>query len=71
MDSVGQAELTKAIKYTAPMMAKPPAKSEPARSDEYDRFEETLRKLVAVPKRDIDAAVERERQARGHGNDSK
>jgi hypothetical protein len=29
-------------------------------SDEYKRFEDTMRRLVRVPKKDIDAAHERE-----------
>lgn len=50
---------------------KPAKPATQGRSDEYDRFESTLRKLVAVPKREIDEAVERERQARANGNGSK
>ena len=40
----------------------------PSRSDEFTRFEQTLRKLVAVPKSEVDekrAQYEREREKEG------
>jgi len=36
-------------------MAKAPKPTEPARPSEYDAFEKLTRKLVRVPKREIDA----------------
>lgn len=49
--------------------AKPDAPAKPASNDsEYDAFEDLARKLVKVPKREIDA--ERERQARANGSKS-
>ena len=54
-------------------MAKEPAKRQPKpeeRSDEYERFKQGLKRILTVPKKDLDEAVERERQER-NGNGSK
>jgi hypothetical protein len=52
-------------------VAKEPAKRlpKPERSDEYERFEQAVKRVLTVPKKDLDEAVERERQER-NGNGS-
>lgn len=53
-------------------MAKQPAKPAKAeRPDEYEIFERGLRKVLSVPKRDVDKALDREREQRANGNGSK
>ena len=44
--------------------------AEPPKSDEFATFERGLRKVLSVPKKDLDAAREAEKQAR-NGNGSK
>ena len=50
-------------------MAKKPEPPEPATTDEYDTFEQTIRTVLSVPKTAIDEAVKRERDARANAED--
>ncbi len=51
-------------------MAKEPAKRQPKpeRSDDYERFEDAVKRILTVPKEDLDEAVENEREGRRNGN---
>ena len=44
--------------------AKKPAKSEPKRSDDYERFEALTRALVAVPKAEIQVEADKHEKAK-------
>jgi hypothetical protein len=49
-------------------MGKRPAASKAPKSDEYENFERGLRKVLSVPKKDLDEALKREKEARTNGN---
>ncbi len=50
-------------------MARKSSSSKPARkSDEFETFENGLRRILTVPKKDLDAELEREKDARTNGN---
>jgi hypothetical protein len=51
-----------------PAISKGPDKA--PKSDEFETFERGLRKVLSVPKKDLDEALKREKDARTNGNGS-
>jgi hypothetical protein len=52
----------------AKLPAKPPTEERP--EEEFEQFEDLARRLIAVPKKDLDEVMEHERQERRNGNGS-